>query len=219
MYVVYENMKNDSDEYYGRDEDAGDGSNGTERTSKTASGNTRVSTKSQVGRPSSSHSVSTKSQVGRPSSSHSVSRSKRKLTTRSGKTTEPMQQHLPHSGRGKVSSQVPARTGTPVKSVQVHLTKLTLSPGAKSGRKLSAKKYLAKVRQEQHHARARRSRKMSPTHSPEGITLTGSGPSPRTKTIIEKLVAQRPRRTVTPKNLVCLYCSSNFCHTVLKMCD
>lgn len=183
---MYTDMKSDSDDHHGRREDAGN--NGVERTSKT-SGNSR-----------------TKSNVGRPTSSHSVNVSNRKLTTRSGKTTEPMQRHLTHSGRVKVarpsvSTQAVARTGTPVKDVQVHLTKLTLSPESKSGRKLSAKKYLDKVRREQHHARVRRSRKLSPARSPERGTLTGSGPSPRTKTIIDKLVAQRPRRTVTPKNL------------------
>ena len=183
-------MKSDNDDPHGRGEGAGN--NGTERTSK-ASGNNR-----------------TKSHAGRPRS-HSVNRSNRKLTTRSSKTTEPTQRHISHSGRVKVarpgvSTQAVARMCTPVKNVQVHLTKLTLSPDSKSGRKLSAKKYLDKVRREQHNARMRRSHKVSPTRSPERVTLAGSasGPSPRTKTVIEKLVAQRPRRTVTPKNLVCL---------------
>ena len=178
-------MKNEEEDR-GRHESVGDDDYGSERTSR--SDNTRAS-----------------SSLRRSTSSRSGSSSKTNLMTRSGRRAELMQRRASHSGRDKVAQQSPsfqAHTATPVKNVQVHLTKLSLSPESTSGRKLSAKKYIDKI---QCHTRARRSHKTPPARSPDGVTLTGSGPSPRTKTVIEKLVAQRPRRTVAPKNLVSLH--------------
>ena len=172
-------MKNEEEDR-GRRESVGDDDYGRERTSR--SDNTRASSCS----------------LRRSTSCRSGSRPKTNLMTRSGRRAELMQRRASHSGRDKVAQQSPsfqAHTATPVKNV--HLTKLSLSPESTSGRKLSAKKYIDKI---QCHTRARRSHKTPPARSPDDVMLTGLGPSPRTK-----LVAQRPRRTVAPKNLVSLH--------------